>query len=392
MTIYDQLGVRPVINAAATLTRLGGSLMPPPVVEAMNDAARAFVDLDELQRRVGERIAALTHNEAAYVSSGAAAGITLAVAACIAGTDPERIGAFPYLDGIERTEVIVHRSQRNGYDYAARQTGARLVEIGDARDDLQSAMSERTACVLWFAGVHFAAGALPLEVVVPEAHARGIPVIVDAAAQIPPISNLWRFTRDLGADLAIFSGGKGLRGPQSSGLVLGRRDLIDGCRANGNPNHSIGRPMKVGKEELVGLLAAVEWSLAQDEPALLDRYERTVADWIVGLAGIPGVIAERGFPSEAGQPHSRAIVRLRPPCPWKREALVAALWEGTPRIAVGMLRDDPEAIALNPQTLEPGEEVVVLSSLRMLLSTTPEAHAARLADRAAQPAGSRSGS
>ncbi len=386
MTIYDQLGVRAVINAAATLTRLGGSLMPPPVLKAMNEAASAFVDLDELQRRVGERIAALTHNEAAYVSSGAAAGITLAVAACIAGTDPGRIAAFPYLEGIDSTEVIVHRRQRNGYDYAARQTGARLVEIGGTVEDLRQAISPRTACVLWFAGAHFADGALPLEVVVPEAHARGLPVIVDAAAQIPPIANLWHFTRDLGADLAIFSGGKGLRGPQSSGLVLGRRDLIEGCRANGNPNHSIGRPMKVGKEELVGLLAAVEWSLAQDEPGLLDQYERIVAGWITGLAGIPGVIAERGFPSEAGQPHSRAIVRLRPPCPWTREALVAALWERTPRIAVGTLRDDPEAIALNPQTLEPGQDSTVLAALRALLTTTPETPVARREEPVAQPA------
>ncbi|MGH3264459.1 MAG: hypothetical protein ACRDNS_20965, partial [Trebonia sp.] len=127
---YADLGIRPVINAAATLTRLGGSLMPPVVVAAMNQAAGAFIELPELQRRVGERIAALTDNEAAYVSSGAAAGIMLAVAACISGTDPERMAAFPYLDGVERDEVVIHRSQRNGYDFAARQTGARLVEIG----------------------------------------------------------------------------------------------------------------------------------------------------------------------------------------------------------------------------------------------------------------------
>jgi L-seryl-tRNA(Ser) seleniumtransferase len=341
--------------------------MPPPVSAAMLGAAGAFVDLDELQRRVGERIAELTHNEAAYVSAGAAAGITLAVAACIAGTDPARIAAFPALEGIARREVIVHRSQRNNFDYAARQTGARLVEIGPTADDLAAALTERTASVLWFAGSHYAAGALPLETVVAVAGGRGVPVLVDAAAQIPPLANLWRFTRELGADVAIFSGGKGLRGPQASGLVLGRRELIEGCRANGNPHASIGRPMKVGKEELVGVLAALEWSLAQDEPALLAGYEAAVRTWCDGLAGIPGVAVERRYPSEAGQPIGQAVVRLAPPCPWTRDALIAALWDGEPRIAVGTVRSEPHAIALNPQTLEPGEDEIVLDGLRRLL-------------------------
>jgi uncharacterized pyridoxal phosphate-dependent enzyme len=349
------LGLRPVVNASATLTMLGGSLLAPPVIAAMAEAAGYFVDLTELQTRVGERIATLTGNEAAYVSSGAAAGITLAVAACLAGT--EWTEAFPGLDGIERTEVVLFRSQRNGYDYAVRQTGARIVEAGATLDSL----SPRTACVLWFAGTHYAEGAPPIEEVVPVARAAGVPVLVDAAAQIPPISSLWHFTREVGADAAIFSGGKGLRGPQSSGLVLGRRAIVDGCRAHGSPNHAIGRGMKVGKEELAGLLAAVEWSLAQDEPALLMAYEATVASWLRGLVDLPGVHVERGYPSEAGQPHGRAIVTLSPASGWTRDELVAALWADEPRIAVGVLGTD--SLALNPQTLEPGEDVLVLDAL-----------------------------
>lgn len=368
MTGYAELGVRPVINAAATLTRLGGSRMPPPVVEAMAAGADAFVDLTELHRLAGERIAGLTDNEACYIASGAAAGIALAVAACITGKDPARIARLPQFDG-PPAEVIVHRSQRNGYDHAARQTGATLVEIGMAhttqRWELEAAIGLRTACVLYFAGAHYAPGALPLFQVVEIAHARGVPVLVDAAAQIPPIANLWRFTRELGADVAIFSGGKGLRGPQSSGLVLGCRGIVEACYANGNPNHSLGRPMKVGKEEMLGIVAAVEWSLAQDEGALLAGYEATVDRWLVGLRGIAGVSAERGYPSEAGQPHSRAIVRIAPPCPSSRDELVALLWEGDPRIAVSPAGDD--AIALNPQTLEPGEDRLVLDALRRLV-------------------------
>jgi uncharacterized pyridoxal phosphate-dependent enzyme len=369
MSRYDDLGIRPVINAAATLTRLGGSVMPPPVVAAMAEAAQWHVDLPLLQERVGEQIAALTHNDACYVSSGAAAGIAIAVAACIAGEDPAAIARFPYLkEG--KTEVIIHRAHRNGYDHAARQTGATLVEIGMAHTtqpwELEAAINPRTACVLWFAGAHYATGALPLPQVVAIAHKHGVPVLVDAAAQIPPISSLWHFTKELGADIAIFSGGKGLRGPQSAGLVLGRRDIVAACRANGSPNHSLGRPMKVGKEEMLGVLAAVEWSLAQDEEATLANYEATVQRWIAGLRDLPGITVERSYPSEAGQPHARAIVRIGPDSSMTRDEIIAALYAGTPCVAVGTVGTD--AIALNPQSLAPGEAEIVLNQVRVVLA------------------------
>jgi L-seryl-tRNA(Ser) seleniumtransferase len=262
--------------------------------------------------------------------------------------------------------VIIFRSQRNGYDQAAFQTGARIVEIGARVEDLQGAISPQTVCVLYFAGAHYAPGALALDEVIAAAHARNVAVLVDAAAQIPPVANLWYFTRDMGADVAIFSGGKGLRGPQSSGLVLGRRSLIDACIANGPPNHSLGRPMKVGKEEMLGILAAVEWSLEQDEPVLLANYEAMVQYWLDGLRDLPGVTVERGYPSEAGQPHARAIVRLGPNALLSRADLVAALWNSNPRIAVAEIGRD--AVAQNPQTIEPGEDQLVLDALRHLLT------------------------
>jgi L-seryl-tRNA(Ser) seleniumtransferase len=362
---YRDLGVRPVINVTGTLTRLGGSLMPPVVLEAMTEAAGTFVDFYELQDRVGARVAELTGNEAGYVAAGAAAGVTLAVAACMAGTDPERIAAFPHLKGMDRTEVIIHRSQRNGYDYSARQTGAAMVEVAGTKESLIAAISQRTAAILWFAGTPFAKDALTIEQVVEIARPRRVPVLVDAAGQIPPLATLWRFTREVGADAVIVSGGKGLRGPQASGLVLGRREIIDGCRANGNPYHGIGRPMKVGKEEMLGLLAAVEWSLEQDEVALIAGYEATVAGWVAGLAGIPGIVAERGFPSIAGEPHPRAIVRIDPSFHRTRDEVVKLLYSRDPRIAVGTVGDD--ALALNPQTIEPGEDRLVLEGLRDVL-------------------------
>jgi len=204
-----------------------------------------------------------------------------------------------------------------------------------------------------------------------------VPVIVDAAAQIPPVASLWHFTTEVGADAVIFSGGKGLRGPQSSGLVLGRQWIVDRCRAHASPTQDIGRGMKVGKEELLGLLAAVEWTLEHDEGAVLAAYERIVDNWISGLQGLPGVTAERGYPSEAGQPHSRAVVRLSTTSGWTRDGLIKALWDGDPRIAVGTIGVGEDEIALNPQTLEPGEDEVVLDALVRLLSSVNGEQAGR---------------
>ncbi len=370
MSLLEDLELKPVINAAATLTRLGGSLMPAQVIDAMVEASESFVDVPEMHVAVGNRIAKLTNNEAAYVSCGAAAGIVLSVATCIAGTDADLVGCFPYLKGVAKTEVIIHQAQRNGYDYAARLTGATVVEVDGTVESLEAVITERTACILWFAGAHFADRALPVEEVVKIGHAANVPVIVDAAAQIPAIANLWRFTQEVGADAAIFSGGKGLRGPQSSGLVLGKQWVIDGCRVHGSPNHSLGRPMKVGKEELAGMLAAVEWALAQDEEEVIAGYESMVQFWLDGLKGIPGIEVERGYPSEAGQPFGRAVIYLEPTGAHSREQVVDALWQGNPRIAVGLEGPEQQGIALNPQTVEPGEDEVILRRLREVLLGT----------------------
>lgn len=361
MTIYQELGLRPVINACATLTRLGGSIMPPEVLEAMAEASRHFVNLGELQKRVGQRIATLTRNEAAYVSSGAAAGLTLATAACLTGTDPAAIKQLPDLTGL-KNEVIIHRAHRNGYDHAVRQVGVRIVEIGfstgTARWELEKAITPQTAAIFWFQGAMSGRGDLPLPVVIEVAKARGVPVVVDGAAQLPPVSNLWNFTH-MGADLAIFSGGKDLRGPQPTGLILGRRDLIEACALNANPNHSIGRPMKVGKEEMVGLMTAVELYLKMDHEARAKQCEEIVATWNEALNKLPGLRARRDFPNEAGQPLAWSLVTIDPTVAGLScDEIVKRLLEGDPAIAVASTNSD--SIHLNPMTLEPGEEKIVL--------------------------------
>jgi D-glucosaminate-6-phosphate ammonia-lyase len=365
--LYKALGVKPVINASAALTVLGGSLMPEPVVDAMRKAADCFVDINELQRAVGRRIAELTHNEAALVVGGCAAGLAQVTAALMVGTDPHLIRRLPDTTGL-KNEVLVHRAQRHYYDQAVRTAGAKLVEFGlpisTQPYDLEGAITERTVAVLYVVAGYFPRGYLSLEQTVEIAHRHGIPVVVDAAAQLPPPENLWRFTKDIGADVAVFSGGKDLRGPQASGIVVGKKEIVEAAALNGYPNHSLGRPMKIGKENVVGALAALEWYLAQDHPARLADCERQVALVQSALAGARGVTVERSFPGEAGEPLPRALVRLGGGARLARDPLRRALRDGDPSIEVGVA---PEGIYVNPATLQPGEMETVANRLAELL-------------------------
>jgi D-glucosaminate-6-phosphate ammonia-lyase len=370
-TIYSRLGVRTFINAAGSYTRLGGSRMPPAVVDAMREAAGRFVEIDELQARVGARIAALTNNEGAYVTCGAAAGLLIATAACMTGADQALARQLPDARGL-RTRVVVHRAHRNLYDYAVRTLPTELIEIGypnliapPTEWELEHALDEKTAAVLYVVGGWVSPGALPLERVLEIAHGRGVPVMLDAAAQLPPKENLWRFTK-MGVDLVIFSGGKDLRGPQSSGLILGQPDLIAACALIGAPHHGIGRPFKVGKEELVGLCAAVQWYMEQDEDGRARRVEELVGRWIE-LLKAPGVTVERRFPNEAGQPIARALVRFTGLDGDERRAQAAAqLHAGNPAVEVGP-GDKANEFYVNPMTVDLDEEAALLDRLHSVL-------------------------
>jgi L-seryl-tRNA(Ser) seleniumtransferase len=247
-----------------------------------------------------------------------------------------------------------------------RETGATLIEIGPEESDLRSAISAKTAGIIWFAGTPFAGGALPLADIIRIGKANAVPVIVDAADQVPPVANMWKFTQDMGADLAVFSGGKGLGGPQSSGLVLGRADLVRSCRANGGPYQSIGRPAKVGKEELAGLLAAVEAAVSRDEAAESQRYSDIVDWWNQELANLPGLTTERISESHIGQPIPRLVLRSTIASALNRDEIIARLWDQHPRIAVLPFEDN--AIALNPHLLSDGDAERVVSGIRQAMS------------------------
>ncbi len=363
------LGARQVLNAAATLTALGGGTLPEEVVRAMADASRYQVDMNELFVLAGEELARLTRNESAYVTCGAAAAIAHGVLACVTGGDPAAIAAMPGGTGL-RTDVVMHRAHRIPYDRAIDLVGCKIVEIGNVLQtfdwELESALTDRTAAVVWVAGSHLPPASLSLRKTVAIAHSHGVPVIVDAAAQVPPASNLWYFTRDCGADLVVFSGGKALKGPQASGLLLGRADLVAAARANGTPNQRLVRSMKVGKEEIAGLVAAVRRYVALDHEALLARWEATVAEWAGQLSQLPGVRAERAWPNEAGQPTPRLRVTVsRLELGFSAKDVVDALWDRNPRVAV--LAGGDEMFYMTPDTLNEGEAQTVVDAVSAVI-------------------------
>jgi len=299
---FTELGLRPFINARGTITRLSGSLMHPEVLEALNYASQQFVNLDDLQDRVGERISDLLRCEAAMVTAGAASAMTLGTAAAITGKDQEKIRMIPAFDGPPR-EVIIQKTHRFGYDHAVRNTGVKLVEV-EGPGEMQRAMSNRTVMMLFYnaASEH----SVSREEFVEIGKRNNVPTFNDAAADVPPVENLFRYI-EMGFDLVTFSGGKAIRGPQSAGLLFGRKDLIEAAKLNNNPNSdSIGRGMKVNKEEILAMMVALEHYLQIDHESDWKRWE----EWIDRIAGfaesVPSVKTEEYVPPVANHvPHLR---------------------------------------------------------------------------------------
>jgi L-seryl-tRNA(Ser) seleniumtransferase len=363
---YAALGVRHVVNAATTLTALGGTVLADEVVTAMVGASQSCVSMDELQAAASTRLAELTRNEDAYVTSGCAAALTLAVLGAITEGRPELIARLPDDETLARN-VVIHCAHRIPYDRAIELGGGHLVEIGNVIQtfawELEAALDERAVAVVWVAGSHLPQTTLTLDETVAIAHAHGLPVIVDAAAQLPPVENLWHFTKECGADIVLFSGGKGLQGPQASGLVVGSRELIDAMRANASPLQRLARAMKVGKEEICGLVAAVERYVALDHEKIARALTETVDEWVASVDAIDGVTARRLDSNEAGQPVPRLEVTLS--ADHAASDLIAALWNGDPRVAV--LAGGDYNFFVTPDTLVPGEADVVLERLRTAL-------------------------
>jgi L-seryl-tRNA(Ser) seleniumtransferase len=366
--IYSRLGVRPIINARGTHTRLGGTLIRPNVLDAMREAARAYVVLDELQDKASEVIARATGAEAGIVVGGAEAGLLIGTAAILAGTDPARIAQLPVSDGM-KNEAIMHRAHRNGYDQGVRAAGARIVDIGYGGSalpyQLRAAINERTALVVYLMSPWANHGALPLDQTCEIAHDMNIPVLVDAAAMLPPTNSLREFIAR-GADLVTFSGGKGLMGPQSSGILAGRRDLIRAARMNGNPNHSVGRAAKAAKEDIVGLIVALESYMDRDHDADTALW-RGQAEWMLERLSHFPHIEVRYLHDGREHPVPRVELVFRPESGINAHELVLALEEHDPRVFLFEPTGPsakPNSIVINTQTMQPGEEQIVVEALR----------------------------
>ena len=360
--IYAKLGIKTLINAQGTYTTLGGSLMPSEVLQAMTDAAGWFVSIPELQEKVGTRIAALLKVPAAMVTAGAASAIAVATAACMARENPEAIDGLPNTDGF-RNEVVIQKAHKCGYEPQMLLLGAKLVWV-ETLAELEKAINPRTA-MLFFLNRHEPLGQIKRQDWVRVGKEHAVPVFNDAAADLPPVGRLWEYHQQ-GFDLVAFSGGKGLQGPQASGLLLGRADLIATGRRAISPEMGVGRGMKVGKEEIIGLLAAIERFVSMDHDAHWRLWETRVAGIIDLLDGIPGIKLRRDVPEIANHsPH--LLIEWSPRhIPLAADDVVQHLRDGDPPIAI--LAEGEHGLRIAVWTLREDEHQIVASRVRAILT------------------------
>lgn len=360
---FKELGVKPFVNAAGTYTTLTASLMMPEVVAAYEYASKTFVRLNELHDVCATRIAQMVQAEACMITSGAASALTLGTAACLTGMDQQKVLRLPDVTGM-KSEVLVQKSHRYGYDHAVRNCGIRMIEV-ETVDELERAVNEKTAMMLFFNGANNIGKIKDVEFVA-LGKKHNIPTFNDASADVPPVENLWKWTK-MGFDLVTFSGGKGMRGPQSAGLLLGRKDLIAAARINGWPNSdTIGRGMKVNKEELLGMMVAIETYTKRDHAADWREWEKRCKIVADGIGSVKTVASEQ-FQYEI----ANAVPHLR--VKWDQskvkisvKEVVTKLREGDPSIEVNP-GSNAEALVIGVWMLEPGEAQIVAKRLRELL-------------------------
>ena len=361
--VYRELGLRPVVNFQGTYTSIGASKQAQEVFEAQAAAASEYVVIEELQEKIGERLSKLIGCEQAMVSTGTAGAMAIGTYACVAGDDPKKIRQLPDVTGM-RSEVVIQKLHRNGYDHAIRSAGVKIVEV-EGLEELANSLTEKTAMIYHLGGTtgDWAwKGHAELEDVLRVAKKAGVPVMVDAANMLPPWKNI-RKLASMGTDLICVSGGKHMRGPQCSGILAGRKDLIHSAWMNSNPHSdSSGRPMKVGREEMVALWIAAENYARQDFGAI-DRASRREADWLQKeLAKIRGLRLGR-VPFERTRRVHRVVVEWdEPALGVTTKQLKEQLFAGEPRIAVA--GNPGQGIQLTVFMNEAGEERVVARRMR----------------------------
>lgn len=360
--VYERLGLRPVVNGMGAVTMLGGSLMPPEVVDAMREAAQSFVVLEDLQRAAGERIAALLGVPAAMVTSGAASGIAVCAAACLTGGDPTALAALPDTGGRPR-RVVMMRTHRTGYEAQLLAPGAEITWVDD-REDLPAAMTG--AAMALFLGKAEPKG-ITGRAFADVARRHAVPVVVDAASDIPPLFRIRRYLGD-GFDLVILSGGKALRGPQASGIVLGDPALVAAAQRAISPHGGVGRAMKVGKEEIVGLVAAVERYVALDHDAEQRRCDDAVAEMsaIVSAGADARFRVARHIPLIANEVPHLAVEWDEDATGLRSAALVESLRRGDP--PVWILDEGPGRVVVSVWMMQPGDHLIAAQRLSAALT------------------------
>jgi len=363
--IFEKLGVRKYINAHDTYTVYGGSRMAEETLGAMRAIAGHFVDFDELQQAAGDYVARLTHNEGAFITNGAAGAIQLAAAVCMCRGSAYRYMRLPECSADMCRDFVVMRSQHNAYDKAIEGAGGRIVEIGDADEtlecELEGVLERGAAAVFYFVSILYERASMPLETVIELAHRYNTPVIVDAAAQLPPKENLWKFTQ-MGADLVIFSGGKTLCGPQDSGLILGKKALIDDCRRFGAPAHGICRSSKTSRESIAGLVTALERYLTLDAAQEYARLE-ALNMRIAGKLEESGRCQTRIVPyGPVGQTYPRLFIDLA-------QGVSARTLERQMReAAIYIGRQGEKTVYISPLNLTEEEADIVAQTLASLMA------------------------
>ncbi len=360
---FKELGLRTFINAAGTYTSMTGSLMPKEVVEAISYGANEYVNLDDLQDKVGERIAELLECEYATVSSGCFGAMSIGMAGILTGKDPKKVKQLPNTEGM-KNEVIMQESHSIGYAQALTNVGAKVVRVKTAKQ-LERAITDKT-CMLWFLNAHTDRGEIKWEEFIALGKKHNIPTFIDCAADVPPVENLFRFTK-MGFDLVAFSGGKGLRGPQSAGLLLGKREYIEAARMHTPPRgETIGRGMKVNKEEVLGMLAALELYLEKDHRKEWEMWESQIQLISDSANSVVGVETEIHVPPYANHVPSLRIrwdekkVKITP------NEVRKQLTEGHPSIqTVG----DSKSVGMTTWMMVPGQERIVAKRVKEILSS-----------------------
>jgi len=385
--IYESIGVRPLINCKGTFTIITGSLTLPEVKKAMDEASRYFVNLDELMEAVGRRLAELTGAEWGIVTAGCAAAMTVGTCACIAGSSPEKIQRLPNLEGL-KDEVIIPKHSRNVYDHAIRMVGPKIVTVDDVAA-LERAIGPRTAMVYVLAGPDDT-GPFGLEPIAAVARRFGVPVFVDAAAEgLTPEVHLKR-----GADLVGYSGGKAIRGPQCAGLLLGRKDLCQAAWINSAPHHAFGRSQKVGKEEVIGMLTAVEMWYKRDHAAEWKTWESWLDEISRTVTRVPGVTTGIIQPdSLSNRSPSLEIKWDGTKLGISGQQVFDLLLDGSPRIQLytskGTIRSGlaESSVSIFPWMMQPGEAKIVADRLSGVLASPPPRTEDRRVPAAANLAG-----